>query len=198
MGQQNTAGKGLRCNAHGAMLTEFTSSLAAPSPADRTASVQSPLGAPAAANPAAARPGQAVTAAASTVPKQVPTGSPVTASGRRFVSYCVQKLSSGKANHAAFWIQDAAGESLLAVVVSWGGGCVWVLRGLLGGWLPTGGTSFPCSCGPNCTCPALRQPLICRAPTPGFRATSLTPPPQPSWSCAWRPRCAAPTARRCR
>ncbi|PRW58714.1 hypothetical protein C2E21_2742 [Chlorella sorokiniana] len=82
----------------------------------RTASVQSPLGAGAAAAPAAAgRPTQTATAAAP-APKQGPTGAPVTASGQRFVSYCVQKLSSGKANHSAFWIQDAAGESLLAVV----------------------------------------------------------------------------------
>jgi hypothetical protein len=36
----------------------------------------------------------------------------------RFVSYCVQSLSSGKARHAAFWLQDAHGESTLAVVVS--------------------------------------------------------------------------------
>lgn len=80
----------------------------------RTASVQSPL---AAADAAAGRP-TPTAAAAPLAPKQGATGTPVTAAGRRFVSYCVQKLSSGKANHAAFWIQDEAGESLLAVVVS--------------------------------------------------------------------------------
>ncbi len=90
-----------------------------PLPPNRTASVQSPLGASAAADPAAARPAHATTAPLPAPPKQGPAGTPVTSSGRRFVSYCVQKLSSSKANHAAFWIQDEAGDSLLAVVVSW-------------------------------------------------------------------------------
>lgn len=89
-----------------------------PLPPNRTASVQSPLGASAATDPAAVRQPHATTAPMPAAPKQGPAGTPVTAAGRRFVSYCVQKLSSSKANHAAFWIQDEAGESLLAVVVS--------------------------------------------------------------------------------
>lgn len=41
--------------------------------------------------------------------------------GRRFVgSYTVQRLGSGRANHAVYWLQDDVGESMPAVVVSAG------------------------------------------------------------------------------
>lgn len=38
--------------------------------------------------------------------------------GRRFVSYCIQRIASGRTNHAAFWLQNDRGDSLVAVVVS--------------------------------------------------------------------------------
>ena len=54
-----------------------------------------------------------------------------------YVSYCIQKLGVGRANHALFWVQDAAGRSTLAVVVS--GSATWIARG--GCWVGGGSCS---------------------------------------------------------
>ena len=78
-----------------------------------------------------------------------------------FVSYCIQKLASGRANHAAFWLQDEHGESLLAVVVR-------LALPLQPGarpaafWSPP--DSRPCLC--SASCPALQAALPPLPPAP--------------------------------
>ncbi|KAL4424785.1 hypothetical protein ABPG77_000825 [Micractinium sp. CCAP 211/92] len=48
---------------------------------------------------------------------QAAAAAAVLGAGQRYVSYAVQKLAgSGRANHAAFWLQDGRGDSHLAVI----------------------------------------------------------------------------------
>ncbi|EFN59254.1 hypothetical protein CHLNCDRAFT_49761 [Chlorella variabilis] len=54
--------------------------------------------------------------AAHPTPQQQWARSLAASGGPRFVSYAVQKLTSGKAAHALFWLQDERGDSTLAAV----------------------------------------------------------------------------------
>jgi hypothetical protein len=131
------------------------------------------------------------------------SGSSAGGSSGSFVSYCIQKLASGRANHAAFWLQDERGESLLAVVVK----KISLALSALAWPAPAACSmlAFDCLQSQNSSALPLPRDLppslhtcCCRAQTPACQGISPTQPPRRSWSCAWPPHCAAPTARRCR
>lgn len=115
----------------------------------------------------------AASEAAVAAPMRAPRAlqSPVVApnGGRRFVSYCVQRISGGRANHAAFWLQDDAGGSLVAVVVS--AACVGQAAEVQCHWLLCFGVLRR---PPTHSIPA----LTCRARMRACPATSPTPPPR--------------------